>query len=142
MIHQTEAIVLNHHKYGNSSVICNLFTSKYGKINIIAKGARRLKNTHSAVLQPCNNIDLVFFSKKTRKVQTLKEASIITSFISINKDAAVTICFVLPALSKKRIGLKKIPPPIPTTPETKPRIPPIKIEVKIGIFLKVILLSP
>ena len=86
MIHQTEAIVLNHHKYGNSSVICNLFTSKYGKINIIAKGARRLKNTHSAVLQPCNNIDLVFFSKKTRKVQTLKEASIITSFISINKD--------------------------------------------------------
>ena len=55
--------------------------------------------------------------------------------ISINKEAAVTICLGLPALIKKRIGLKNIPPPIPTIPETNPNIPPIKIEIKIGMFL-------
>jgi len=55
--------------------------------------------------------------------------------IRINKEAAVTICFGLAALIKKSIGLKNIPPPIPTTPETKPNIPPIKIDIKIGIFL-------
>ena len=43
----------------------------------------------------------------------------------MNNEAAVTICFGLPAFIKKRIGLKNIPPPIPTTPEIKPNIPPI-----------------
>ena len=56
----------------------------------------------------------------------------------MNKEAAVTICFGLPAFIKKRIGLKKIPPPIPTTPEMKPNIPPIKIEIIIGISLYVL----
>ena len=45
------------------------------------------------------------------------------------------MCLGLPALIKKSIGLKKIPPPIPTTPEIKPKIPPIKIEIATGIFL-------
>ena len=40
-----------------------------------------------------------------------------------------------PAFIKKSIGLKKIPPPIPTIPETKPRIEPINIEVKLLISL-------
>ena len=44
------------------------------------------------------------------------------------------MCFGLPALIKKSIGLKKIPPPIPTIPEINPRAPPIKIETGIGIF--------
>ena len=54
--------------------------------------------------------------------------------ISINKEAAVIICLGLAALIKKSIGLKKIPPPIPTIPDTKPSIPPIKIEIINGIF--------
>ena len=49
--------------------------------------------------------------------------------ININNDAAVTIYFGLLALIKNNIGLKKIPPPIPTTPEPNPKIPPIKIEM-------------
>ena len=56
----------------------------------------------------------------------------------MNKEAAVTICFGLAAFIKKRIGLKNIPPPIPTAPEIKPNIPPIKIEIIIGIFLYVV----
>ena len=86
MIYQSEAIVLNHHKYGNTSLICNLFTEKYGKVNIIAKGARRFKNPNSAILQPCNYIDLVYLFKSTRQIQILKEASITTCFTNLNKD--------------------------------------------------------
>ena len=56
-------------------------------------------------------------------------------FIKINIEAVVTICVGFPTLNKKRIGLKKIPPPIPTTPETKPRTPPIKKDINFGIFL-------
>ena len=86
MIYQSEAIVLNHHKYGNTSLICNLFTEKYGKVNIIAKGARRFKNPNSAILQPCNYIDMVYIFKSTRQIQTLKEASITTSFTKLNTN--------------------------------------------------------
>ena len=32
----------------------------------------------------------------------------------MNNEAAVTMCFGLPALIKKRIGLRNMPPPIPT----------------------------
>ena len=46
----------------------------------------------------------------------------------INNEAVVTIIFGFSALSKKRTGLKKIPPPIPIVPDTKPRTDPIKIE--------------
>ena len=55
--------------------------------------------------------------------------------IRINNEAAVTICLDLPALSKNKIGLKKIPPPIPTIPEKKPNKPPIGIANTYGTAL-------
>ena len=45
--------------------------------------------------------------------------------IKINNEAVVTICLGLAALIKNNIGLRKIPPPIPTTPEINPRAAPI-----------------
>ena len=55
--------------------------------------------------------------------------------IKINNEAVVTICLGLPAFNKNNIGLKKIPPPIPTTPEINPRAAPIKIETSVETFL-------
>ena len=52
----------------------------------------------------------------------------------MNKDAAAVIRFGYPALIRKRIGLKNIPPPIPTIPEKNPIIDPIIIENTIDIF--------
>mgnify|MGYP007016751829 CR=1 FL=1 len=43
--------------------------------------------------------------------------------------------FGFSAFIKKSIGLKKIPPPIPITPEIRPNNPPIDMEIGIGIFL-------
>ena len=80
MIYSTKAIVLNIHKYGNSSLICNLFTESYGKLNIIAKGARAIKNPNSAILQPCNSVEIIYYSKSTRNIQTLKEANLCINF--------------------------------------------------------------
>ena len=52
----------------------------------------------------------------------------------INKDAVVAICLVLAAFINKSTGLKKIPPPIPTTPDTNPIDPPIINDTTLGIF--------
>ena len=54
---------------------------------------------------------------------------------NINKEAVVTIIFGFSALSKKRIGLRNIPPPIPTIPEINPRTEPITKEIKKCNFL-------
>jgi len=43
--------------------------------------------------------------------------------------AEVAISLVLPALINNSIGLKKIPPPIPTTPDTNPIDPPIMNDI-------------
>ena len=56
-------------------------------------------------------------------------------FIKINKDADVAICLGYPAFIKKRIGLKKMPPPIPTNPEKKPITDPIITDKIFGILL-------
>ena len=57
--------------------------------------------------------------------------------ININNEAVVTIIFGFSALSKKRIGLKKIPPPIPTIPEINPSKEPMKREITKFNFLMI-----
>ena len=50
MIYNSEALILNTRCYGDTSLICNLFTKKYGRLSIISKGARTLKNPNRAIL--------------------------------------------------------------------------------------------
>ncbi len=85
MISSTEAIVLNKKNFGDTSLICNLYSKDYGKIAIIAKGAKSLKNPLGAILQPMNYIDCVYYYKSKRSIQIIKEASIITKFFDIEK---------------------------------------------------------
>ena len=86
MISSTQAIVLGKRNYGDSSLICNLLSDEYGKLTIIAKGAKSIKNPLGALLQPLNYIDCVYYYKSNRNIQTLKEASLITKFFEIEKN--------------------------------------------------------
>ena len=75
MISSTEAIVLNKKNFGDTSLICNLYSKDYGKIAIIAKGAKSLKNPLGAILQPMNYLDCVYYYKSKRSIQIIKEAA-------------------------------------------------------------------
>ena len=86
LLYNTQAIVLNKHNYGDTSLICNLFTLEQGKICIIAKGARSIKNPNSAILQPLNFIQLIYYYKNRRNIQTLKEASILNKHFHIDEN--------------------------------------------------------
>ena len=81
-----------------------------------------------------------------KRGQKLKNSLKTISFVSwpitpnveltkINKEADAAICFGYPAFIKNKIGLKNIPPPIPTRPEMNPIIEPIKIDNSFEIFL-------
>ena len=60
-------------------------------------------------------------------------------FIKINNEAVLVICFGYPAFIKNKRGLKNIPPPIPTTPETKPIAEPTKKDKYLLIELNLII---
>ena len=86
MISTTQAIVLNNKKFSDSSLICNIYSEEYGKISIIAKGVRSIKNPNGAILGPLNYIDLVYYYKPKRNIQLFKEASIINKYYNISNN--------------------------------------------------------
>lgn len=86
MLQKTKAIILTTHDFGDTSLICNLFSQEYGKLSIIAKGARSIKNPNKALLQPMHNIDLEYYYKPKRKIQILKEVSINNHFYNLKKN--------------------------------------------------------
>ena len=86
MIYSTQAFVLNKKKYGDTSLICNLFSSDFGKFSIIAKGARSIKNPMGAILQPLNHIECVYYYKSSRNIQILKEASIVDKYFELENS--------------------------------------------------------
>ena len=62
------------------------FSKDYGKLSIIAKGVRKVKNLNGAILQPLNHINLVYYFKAKRNIQTYKEASIIKKYDDISRN--------------------------------------------------------
>ena len=92
MISSTQAFVLNKKNFGDTSLICNLFSVDYGKIAIIAKGARSIKNPLGAILQPLNQIECIYYYKSGRNIQILKEASIIDKYFQLENNYTKINC--------------------------------------------------
>jgi DNA repair protein RecO (recombination protein O) len=86
MITKTEAIVLKTVDYSESSIIATLFTRKHGTIAVIAKGARKPKNKFSAYLVVGQVLEVVYYMKSTRSVQTLSDASYYIKLGSLRID--------------------------------------------------------
>lgn len=86
MITKTEAIVLRTVEYQESSIIATLFTHKHGKIAVIAKGARKPKSKFSAFLVPGQMLEVVYYMKQTRQVQTLSDVSYLKKLDNIRLD--------------------------------------------------------
>lgn len=87
MIRKTEAIVLNTRKFGDSSMICSMYTKQYGRRNFLIKGYRSTKarNRHS-YFQPMSIIDMVFYHKESRELQMVTESSNRYFFQSLQTD--------------------------------------------------------
>jgi len=75
MITKTEAIVLKTVDFSESSIIATLFTRKHGTIAVIAKGARKPKNKFSAYLVVGQVLEVIYYMKPSRGVQTLSDAT-------------------------------------------------------------------
>lgn len=56
-------------------MIARCFTREMGKLGIIVHGAHRKKGSTAAYFQPLNYLDLVFYFKQTRELQTVSKVA-------------------------------------------------------------------
>ena len=77
MLISTNAIVLKKIQYGETSIICRMFTEDKGKVTVLAKGAWRPKNVSGPLLEPTNHLSIQYYHKDSRNIQILKNAGFI-----------------------------------------------------------------
>ena len=83
---KTEAIVLKAHNFSESSKVVTLYTQRYGKCAVVAKGIRRPKSALCGTLEPMTHASIVFYKKDSRDLHTLSQSDIITPFNNLQSD--------------------------------------------------------
>ncbi|MDH5185636.1 MAG: DNA repair protein RecO [candidate division WOR-3 bacterium] len=77
---RTEAISLHSIPFAESSKIVTFYTRDFGKINFLAKGARRPKSKFGGALETFTYASLIIYKPETPKLYILSDAEIIRSF--------------------------------------------------------------
>ena len=75
MIKNSIAIVLKRFPYSETSLIARCFVKDLGKVSFIVHGAHRKKSPMGAYFQPANCLNLVYYFKENRDLQTISKAS-------------------------------------------------------------------
>ena len=102
MVSQSKAIVLKRFPYGDTSIIAKCFVRDKGKLSFIVHGARRKKSPKSAHFQPSNCLDLVFYYKPSRNLQTVSKSSYSATWNKIPQDfKKISYAMALVELSDK-----------------------------------------
>jgi DNA repair protein RecO (recombination protein O) len=74
MLHKTRGIVFKVTDYGESSVIVQVYTDKFGLQSYIVNGAKKPKaKIHRNMLQPLHLLDMVVYHKNNGSVQRIAE---------------------------------------------------------------------
>jgi DNA repair protein RecO (recombination protein O) len=91
----TQATILRTIDYGDSDKIVTLFTSRYGKIVAIAKGAKKSLKRFGGTLELFSLVDVVWSRGGRKGLPILKEATVIEPFDRIRTDIFKTAyaCF-------------------------------------------------
>ena len=87
MIVSTNAIVLRSMKYGDTSKIVTVYSRKYGKMKVIAKGARSSKNKFGASLEPMTHSSMILYRKEHRDLHLLSKAEIAEPLFRLGNES-------------------------------------------------------
>ena len=86
MIVRTDGLVLRTHKMTESSLVVVVYTRAWGKVKLVAKGARRPKSRFGAAFQPITLGSFVYYRKEGRDLQTASEGDIRYTFDGVKGD--------------------------------------------------------
>ncbi len=99
MLATTDAIVLKSMKYRDTSRIVTVYTREYGKLSVIAKGARGPKSKFASALDPLSRVVLVFYRKEHRDLHLVSQCDLRTSYRvltgELERMAAALACLEL-----------------------------------------------
>jgi DNA repair protein RecO (recombination protein O) len=83
---RSEGIVLRRRDFGETSRVAVVFTQANGKVQLLARGARRPKNKFGAALEPLTRGDFVYYWRETKELFTLSEAAVLASYGGLCED--------------------------------------------------------
>ncbi len=86
MITETEAIVLDSRKHGDTSKIIHAFTPEMGKISLLAKGALQPKSKFGSSLDPLSLSMLTFYKKSATDLHLLSKSELLTPLRKIHSS--------------------------------------------------------
>jgi DNA repair protein RecO (recombination protein O) len=87
MITATRAIVLNHLRYGDSSLIVNFYTESMGRQAVFVKGAFSKKSAmRAALFQPLNLVETDLYHRTNRQIQRISNIRLTHPFQTIPLD--------------------------------------------------------
>jgi DNA repair protein RecO len=103
MLQNTQAIVLKVNPKGETSVILHCFSRDFGKLILIAKGARSSKSPFKGLIEPFSLLNVHFNEKKDRPYQFLSQAEYAASFTHLkgNPEAVLYGSVILEILYKE-----------------------------------------
>ncbi|WP_338791339.1 DNA repair protein RecO [Bernardetia sp. MNP-M8] len=86
MLEKTQGIVLGFTRYSETSIICRIFTKKFGLNSYIINGVRQKSKTSArkmALYQPLTILDLVIYYKENKGLLRISDSSIDHPFRSL-----------------------------------------------------------
>jgi DNA repair protein RecO (recombination protein O) len=103
MLHKTRGIVFRFTKYGETSIIVNIFTELFGLQGYIVNGVRsKSSKSRMALFQPLTPLDMVVYHRANANLNRIKEMKCLHPFHSIQTDvkkSAISI-FINEVLNK------------------------------------------
>jgi DNA repair protein RecO (recombination protein O) len=89
--YKTDAIVLRCLDYGESDRIVTFYTSDFGKVKGIAKGARRSRKRFANVLELFSCVRILFSRRHYEGLAFIEEGAVIEHYSQIRKDLEKTL---------------------------------------------------
>ena len=88
---KSHAVILRSIKYGESSRILTAYSKERGILEFVAKGVRSRKSKLAGVLEPLNSVEVVYYDKPNRDLQTLSQASLLFTPFNVRADYDITV---------------------------------------------------
>ena len=88
MLHNTRGIVLRATRYGETSLICTIFTELYGVQSYMVQGVRsaKAKGNKAGMLQPSTMLELTVYHNPQKNLQRIRELSPAYIYQSLHED--------------------------------------------------------
>jgi DNA repair protein RecO (recombination protein O) len=103
MLHKTQGIVFRFTKYGDTSIIVNIFTEQFGLQSYIVNGVRSASARGKiALYQPLTLLDMVVYYKENVSVKRIKEVKCLHQYHSLYADVrkSTIAMFLIELLNK------------------------------------------